>query len=298
MIIPEYWAEARLQHRDRKRQVTMRRFGWSDIGQAEAQAHAEARVREAMDRALAGETLPRRERRVAYNGADGMPIREEIVDRAGDTVITRNGYGALCLNTPNVLFADIDHEAHSSPRRVLVSMILVFAVIAIVMIAGLHFSVVASLVVAFFASLLLGVPLPGALSRLSALLQGGHEQVTLRRIRQFMTRAKPRSRPASTHSASTRCTRGCASTRTVSARGSARSRGAWACSGCVRPIRRPGGGNMPSCRRVGSGSTCMSVRRRPTLPVVMSGRWATGRPIRMPMPCGSCTTCFAAPIRI
>jgi hypothetical protein len=102
-------------------------------------------------------------------------------------VITRNGYGALCLNTPNVLFADIDHEAHSSPRRVLVSMILVFAVISIVMIAGLHFSVVASLVVAFFASLLLGVPLPGALRRLSALLQGGHEQVALRRIRQFMT---------------------------------------------------------------------------------------------------------------
>lgn len=108
MIIPRYWAEARLQHREGRRQVTLRRFGWSDESDTAAQAHADARVREAMDRVLAGEDLPRRERRVAYNGAEGVPIREEIVDRHGDSVITRNGYGALCLNTPDVLFADMD----------------------------------------------------------------------------------------------------------------------------------------------------------------------------------------------
>ncbi|MEQ1514117.1 MAG: hypothetical protein ABL934_15725 [Lysobacteraceae bacterium] len=185
MIIPKYWAEARLQHRERKRQVTARRFGWSDVSEAEAQAHAEARAREAMDRLLAGEKLPRRERRVAYNGAEGMPIREEIVDRAGDTVITRNGYGALCLNTPNVLFADIDFAAHSRPRHVLASMIFVFVAIAIAMNAGLHFSVAPSLIVAFFASLL-GVPLPSVLRRMSAALRGGHEQVAIRRVRRFV----------------------------------------------------------------------------------------------------------------
>jgi hypothetical protein len=108
MIIPKYWAEARLQHREGRRQVTLRRFGWSDESDAAAQAHADLRVREAMDRVLAGEDLPRRERRVAYNGAEGVPIREEIVDRHGENVITRNGYGALCLNTPDVLFADMD----------------------------------------------------------------------------------------------------------------------------------------------------------------------------------------------
>lgn len=108
MIIPKYWAEARLQHRESRRQVTLRRFGWSDESDAAAQAHADLRVREAMDRVLAGEDLPRRERRVAYNGAEGVPIREEIVDRHGDSIITRNGYGALCLNTPDVLFADMD----------------------------------------------------------------------------------------------------------------------------------------------------------------------------------------------
>lgn len=37
-----------------------------------------------------------------------MPIREEIIGRAGDAVITRNGYGACCLNVPNVLFGDVD----------------------------------------------------------------------------------------------------------------------------------------------------------------------------------------------
>ncbi|MFO1350427.1 MAG: hypothetical protein U1F68_07040 [Gammaproteobacteria bacterium] len=62
----------------------------------------------------AGEVLERLEPRVAYNGADGVPICEEILSRHGDTIITRNAYGARCLNTPNVLFADIDFA--SEPR--------------------------------------------------------------------------------------------------------------------------------------------------------------------------------------
>jgi hypothetical protein len=186
MRIPTYWAEARLQHRERRRTITLRRFGWSDIGDADAQAHADARVREAMDRVLSGETLPRRERRVAYNGAEGVPIREEIVDRHGDSVITRTGYGALCLNTPDVLFADIDFAERSRPRQVLLSMVCVFAAVAATLIAGLQVSVAASLVVAFFASLLLGVPLPGALRKVVAALRGGRERIALERVRRFV----------------------------------------------------------------------------------------------------------------
>lgn len=110
MIVPQYWAEARLQQRAQRKQVTVRRFGWSDDSQQAAQAHADARVREAMDRILAGEDLPRRDHKVAYNGAEGLPIREEILSRHGDAVITRNGYGARCLNTPDVLFIDIDFD--------------------------------------------------------------------------------------------------------------------------------------------------------------------------------------------
>lgn len=108
MIVPQYWAEGRVQVRTSERQVTVRRFGWSDISQAEAQAHADQRAREAFNRVLSGERLRRRDLKVPYNGADGVPIREEIIARHGQTVITRNAYGARCLNTPNVLFADLD----------------------------------------------------------------------------------------------------------------------------------------------------------------------------------------------
>ncbi|WP_101925055.1 MULTISPECIES: hypothetical protein [Luteimonas] len=113
MIVPEYWAEARRHTRHGGRSVTVRRFGWSDDSEAAAKAHADARVQAAFDAVLAGEVLPRREPLTNY-GVAGVPIREEIVERAGDLVITRNSYGALCLNTPDVLFADLDFEARPS----------------------------------------------------------------------------------------------------------------------------------------------------------------------------------------
>ncbi|MGQ5521677.1 hypothetical protein ACUHMQ_00290 [Chitinimonas sp. PSY-7] len=108
MIVPKYWAESSIQHLHDKKHITVKRFGWSDTGLAEAQAHAELRAKEALQRLIAGEKLPRRELKKPYNGADGVPIREEIIARHGDTVITRNLYGAHCLNTPDVLFIDID----------------------------------------------------------------------------------------------------------------------------------------------------------------------------------------------
>ena len=113
MIVPEYWSEAREQVRHGGRRITVRRYGWSDDSPAAAQAHARQRVREALDAILAGQALPRRERRSNY-GVLGVPIREQIVARHGDVVITRNSYGALCLNTPDVLFADVDLEEKPS----------------------------------------------------------------------------------------------------------------------------------------------------------------------------------------
>lgn len=108
MIIPKHWAESRRQQKIDGRQWTIRRFGWSEHSMEEAQAMADQRVAEALKRVVAGETIERREPKVPYNGADGMPIREEIVARDGEAIVTRNSYGALCLNTPDVLFADID----------------------------------------------------------------------------------------------------------------------------------------------------------------------------------------------
>jgi hypothetical protein len=61
-----------------------------------------------MRRILSGERLARREPKVAYNGAEGVPIREEIVAHYGSAILTRNSYGSICLNRPDVLIADID----------------------------------------------------------------------------------------------------------------------------------------------------------------------------------------------
>jgi len=108
MIVPKYWAEGRVQQGIGRKQVAVRRYGWSDESPLNAQVNADARAHEALARILSGEKLRRRERKVPYNGADGLPIREEILSTHGETVITRNSYGAHCLNTPNVLFADVD----------------------------------------------------------------------------------------------------------------------------------------------------------------------------------------------
>lgn len=69
---------------------------------------AEQRVTDALARISGGEDLPKREPKVPYNGAEGVPIREEVVRRYGDHVVTRNSYGARCLNTPDVWIADVD----------------------------------------------------------------------------------------------------------------------------------------------------------------------------------------------
>lgn len=109
MLIPRYWAEARLQTKTpAKKQITVRRWGWSDESQDAARAHAENRTKDAMDRILRGENLRRRETKDPYGLNEGVPIREEVVSRHGEIAVTRNSYGALCLNTPNVFFADVD----------------------------------------------------------------------------------------------------------------------------------------------------------------------------------------------
>lgn len=115
MLIPEYWAEASGMTTRHKKTVTIRRFGWSNTSQAEAQSLAEQRVQQAIQATLAGENIARRELKTPYNGSDGVPIREEVIERHPHCVITRNAYGAQCLNTAEVLFADIDFEILRKP---------------------------------------------------------------------------------------------------------------------------------------------------------------------------------------
>lgn len=183
MIVPQYWAEARAQLRQQGRQMTVRRFGWSDVSQAEAQANAERRAQEALQRLWDGEKLTRREPKVSYNGADGVPIREEIVERHGDVVVTRNSYGARCLNTPNVLFADIDFE-DTAPVR------LIFACMALLLLAavlvGWRLDSNWLLAVLVLCALFGANSVAGWLYRLRLQLNGGAEGLARKRIRRFL----------------------------------------------------------------------------------------------------------------
>lgn len=109
MQIPNYWAVATLKHTHGDgRALTIRRYGWSDDSVDAAQQVAAQRAQQAVEQLAKGEDVVRREPRLGYNGAEGVPICEEVVARQGDVVLTRNSYGALCLNTADVLFVDID----------------------------------------------------------------------------------------------------------------------------------------------------------------------------------------------
>ena len=182
MIVPSYWAEARLKQRRGNQQITVRRFGWSDRSQDDAQQHADSRAREALNDALAGADVVRREPKVAYNGADGVPIREEVISRHGDTVITRNGYGALCLNTENVLFADLDFEQNVPSTGVISTMLMVLLLAVGVGLAGFGWGIAFALLIG---GLLLSYALAQLLFKAWLALTGGAEQRAYRRIQHF-----------------------------------------------------------------------------------------------------------------
>ncbi|WP_028311091.1 MULTISPECIES: hypothetical protein [Derxia] len=186
MIVPDHWAEARLQHRAGRRRITVRRFGWSQVDVADAQAMADRRAAEALARLLAGDVgVERRERRLAYNGADGLPIREEVLARHGEAVITRNAYGARCLNTPHALFADVDFAPRLSRRAVLACwLLLALSGLA----AGLWLRSAGTAIAAVIAALPLGPMLASLLTRAGTALAGGPERLARHRAARFVAR--------------------------------------------------------------------------------------------------------------
>ncbi|MES2947770.1 MAG: hypothetical protein V4858_04430 [Pseudomonadota bacterium] len=183
MIVPQFWAESRLQHRTKGRQVTVRRFGWSDTSLADAQQSADVRVQQALDRILSGEKLARKDPKIPYNGAAGVPIREEIVDRQGETIITRNSYGARCLNTPHVLFADIDFP-EGPPLRFTAAFLLTLLLVsgAAAWLSGSR-AIGMGLVVL---TLLLGLSLVSPVFRMVQAIAGGAEQAARKRISAYL----------------------------------------------------------------------------------------------------------------
>jgi hypothetical protein len=184
MIVPKFWAEGRIQQKIAGKQVTVRRFGWSDVSQSDAQVNADVRAGEAIARIARGETVARRELKRAYNGSEGVPIREEVVQQHGDTVITRNSYGALCLNTPNVLFADIDFDRRPSARLIW-SVILLLLVGAFLVGWFLHPGLGCF---AAFMALGFGYLIAVLIRRVGTRLVGGPEQLARRSISKFVNR--------------------------------------------------------------------------------------------------------------
>ena len=114
MQIPEHWAEARLVGKVNGRDRVVRRYGWSVASAAEAERMAQQRAAAALAELQAGRQVAQREQKLPYGG-DGLPIREQVLARHGDLVVTRNSYGARCLNAPDVLFADIDFDHELPP---------------------------------------------------------------------------------------------------------------------------------------------------------------------------------------
>lgn len=133
MQIPSFWAEARIEGKVGGRKRVMRRFGWSDESAAAAEVHARGRAEAALAELQAGRNVPNREQKLAYGGG-GLPIREEVLLRRGDVIITRNSYGARCLNEPDVLFADIDIAWRLSlrVRRLLTALLVLLALACVV----------------------------------------------------------------------------------------------------------------------------------------------------------------------
>lgn len=179
MIVPRYWSEATQRTRHAGRSFTLKRFGWSDVSEQAAQAHARERVQAALSTLQAEGDVRRVDHKIAYNGAEGLPIREEVVEQHGDVVISRNSYGALCLNTPDVLFADVDFD--SRPGRGL--SLMVFAAVLgvsllLAMLTGMGWLLALGTVVA----LLGGGLVARRLRALWVRLRGGVEALALARI--------------------------------------------------------------------------------------------------------------------
>lgn len=184
MIVPDHWAEARKQYRSADRQITVRRFGWSMLSADDALAMAERRAEESLARMVAGEPLRRREPKVPYNGADGVPIREEVLGRHGDEVITRNAYGARCLNSPHALFADVDFESAAGLSPLTGTMALLVSVSGLVGVWQESWRLGLGLLIA---SLFLSPLLARTIRRLSVAARGGAEAVTRQRLANFLS---------------------------------------------------------------------------------------------------------------
>jgi hypothetical protein len=108
MNIPKHWAkEIRRVVRPSGRPFLAQVWRWSDISLDEARMRAREALQALVHKLATGQDLDR-------YGYGERPLREEVFQEITDhqdepvAAITRNGYGALILNTAHVMFVDID----------------------------------------------------------------------------------------------------------------------------------------------------------------------------------------------
>lgn len=111
MKIPRYWARGTIDPQTGQSLTPgdpagFEAVGWSDTNHASAMADATNRAKSIVRRLATHESI---EPASTY-WYPHRPLREQIIEEApaGQWIMTRNSYGALILNTSQIIFADID----------------------------------------------------------------------------------------------------------------------------------------------------------------------------------------------
>jgi hypothetical protein len=85
-------------------------WGWSDEGQAMAQAHAQSRLTR-----LLQHVASKGYEGIGHYGYGDRVLREPVLEELPGAAITRNSYGCEVLNTARVMFVDIDLPEPEKP---------------------------------------------------------------------------------------------------------------------------------------------------------------------------------------
>ncbi len=117
MKIARFWRRSEIHTNGPDgRPIEVAAWGWSADDPAEAQRQADERSQRSAKRIIAGEPFPN-----TYDSYGDRPAREEIIHEIkndeGETIamLTRNRYGAVILNTADLMFIDIDVPEPPSP---------------------------------------------------------------------------------------------------------------------------------------------------------------------------------------
>ncbi len=119
MQIPRFWEKQTVEGVDaRGNQVSAGGWGWSATSVDEARSRARASARRVLNWLIGGDSAGQPPDHYGYD--ERLP-REEIIDEYNDesgaphAFISRNAYGALILNTRDLMFIDIDLPPQPPP---------------------------------------------------------------------------------------------------------------------------------------------------------------------------------------